>query len=634
MSERVSSRRAAVLFTCVALHAAGTPTAPQALPGAQPNDNRVSAGSLRDGVLQVSLEAVRAMWHPDGDSLPGLAVEAFAEAGQAPLAPGPLLRIPQGTTIRVRVRNRLVGDTLTFVRPEQLGGAERAGPDTLALAPGETGELVLRAARPGNYAYRAYGRTAMDRTFRIRGLLGGAIVVDSGPVTPDRILVLLDAADRMTSTGTPDRTREVLAINGRSWPHTERIQGRVGDTLRWRIVNVSPSVHPMHLHGTYYTVERFDGPNLTPARAAGGRLVVTERMTPFTAMTMSWVPERAGNWLFHCHFQNHAMPHRPLGTVAPRGADHGNHAETGMGGLVLGVMAGPRNAGGAPADAASRRLIRLMAVKDPGLPDSLLSLRFAPEEHGRPTAPARPGASPPLELLRGQPVSIRVVNQLGEPLAVHWHGIELESYFDGVAGFSGAGARLSPLIAPGDSFDARMTPPRSGTFLYHSHVDEPRHHRAGLVGALIVRDAPLADPASEHVFLLKSSRGTGEDDAREINGQENPDTLVLHTGSTYRFRIANLSIGTPNATVSLTARPDPAAPSAPDTMVVRWRPVAKDGADLPLRGRILVPAVQVVTIGEAFDFEVEPAAPGRLWLEVFAPARRVVTVRVPIRVER
>jgi len=104
MSERVSSRRAAVLFSCVALHAAGAPVAPQALPVAQPNDNRVSAGSLRDGVLQVSLEAVRAMWHPDGDSLPGLAVEAFAEAGQAPLAPGPLLRIPQGTTIRVRVR--------------------------------------------------------------------------------------------------------------------------------------------------------------------------------------------------------------------------------------------------------------------------------------------------------------------------------------------------------------------------------------------------------------------------------------------------------------------------------------------------------------------------------------------------
>jgi manganese oxidase len=631
------THRPLVRLCCVALLAAGAPPAPHAIPAAQPNDNRVPAGTLKDGVLQVSLEAVRAMWHPDGDSLPGLVVEAFAEAGRVPSAPGPLLRVPQGTTIRARIRNGLPGDTLTFVLPANLAGGERSERDTLALAPGDSGELVVRATRPGNYAYRAYGRTAMDRSFRIRGLLGGAIVVDSGPRAPDRVLVLLATSDRMTLTGTPDRTRDVLGINGRSWPHTERIQARVGDTLRWRIVNASPGVHPMHLHGVYYTVESFDGPNVTPARASGGRLVVTERMTPFTTMTMSWVPERPGNWLFHCHFQDHAAPHRPLGNAAPRGnslADHTNHAATGMGGLVLGVEVGARGADRAAADAGSRRLIRLVAVKDPGLPDSLLSLRFAPEENGRPLAPARPGVSPPLELLRGRAVSIRVVNQLGEPLAVHWHGIELESYFDGVAGFSGIGARLTPLIAPGDSFEARMTPPRSGTFLYHSHVDEPRHHRAGLVGALIVRDAPLADPAADRVFLLKSARGTGEDDAREINGEEHPDTLVLRAGNTYRFRIANLSVGTPNATVSLTARPSLAPPPGPDPMLVRWRPVAKDGADLPLRARTMVPAVQVVTIGEAFDFEVEPAAPGRLWLEVFAPARRVVTVRVPIRVER
>lgn len=178
-----------------------------------------------------------------------------------------------------------------------------------------------------------------------------------------------------------------------------------------------------------------------------------------------------------------------------------------------------------------------------------------------------------------------------------------------------------------------MTPPRSGTFLYHSHVDEPRHHRAGLVGALIVRDAPLPDPSVDRVFLLKSPRGSSQDDARDINGQENPDPVVLRAGKTYRLRIANLSIGTPNAVVSLTARPPGVAASTQDTMLVRWRPVAKDGADLPLRARTMVPAVQVVSIGETFDFEIDPALPGQLGLEVFAPSLRAVIVRVPIRVE-
>ncbi|HET9275142.1 MAG TPA: multicopper oxidase domain-containing protein, partial [Gemmatimonadales bacterium] len=409
----------------------------------------------------------------------------------------------------------------------------------------------------------------------------------------------------------------------------------VGDTLRWRIVNASPGVHPMHLHGVYYTVENFDGPNVTPAQAAGGRLVVTERMTPFTTMTMSWAPERPGNWLFHCHFQDHAMPHRPLGDApAPAGAhaDHANHAATGMGGLVMGVEVATRGAVATTAE-APRRTIRLVAVRDAGYPDSLPSFRFAPEENGRPLGEARPGTSPPLELFRDRPVSIWVVNRLGEPLSVHWHGIELESYYDGVAGFAGLGARIAPMIAPGDSFEARMSPPRSGTFLYHSHVDEPRHHRAGLVGALIVRDAPLANPSVDRVFLLKSPQGSTEDDARDINGQSTPDTVVLRAGTTYRFRIANLSIGTPNATVTLTARPAGAPAAARDTLLVRWRPVAKDGADLPLRARTMVPAVQVVSIGETYDFEIEPAAPGLLGLEVFAPTLRSVIVRVPIRVE-
>ena len=35
-------------------------------------------------------------------------------------------------------------------------------------------------------------------------------------------------------------------------------------------------------------------------------------------------------------------------------------------------------------------------------------------------------------LKRAQPVSITVDNQLPEPTSVHWHGIELESYYDGV----------------------------------------------------------------------------------------------------------------------------------------------------------------------------------------------------------
>jgi FtsP/CotA-like multicopper oxidase with cupredoxin domain len=47
---------------------------------------------------------------------------------------------------------------------------------------------------------------------------------------------------------------------------------------------------------------------------------------------------------------------------------------------------------------------------------------------------------PPIVLTRGQPVEIEVVNRVKDPTAIHWHGIELESYYDGVPGWSGAQA--------------------------------------------------------------------------------------------------------------------------------------------------------------------------------------------------
>jgi FtsP/CotA-like multicopper oxidase with cupredoxin domain len=90
--------------------------------------------------------------------------------------------------------------------------------------------------------------------------------------------------------------------------------------------------------------------------------------------------------------------------------------------------------------------------------------------------------------------------------------------------------RLAPIIAPRDSFEARFTPPRVGTFIYHSHVDEPRQHRAGLVGALVVRDGEAADSSEELILLIKSARCPNETVPFEINGQTDPDTLVLRAG--------------------------------------------------------------------------------------------------------
>jgi FtsP/CotA-like multicopper oxidase with cupredoxin domain len=91
---------------------------PGKLPTALPNPKTTPAGTLRGHVLRIELEARLAMWHPDGDSLTGIAVETFAERGKRPQVPGPLVRVPRGTEIRASVRNSLERDTLAFHFPE------------------------------------------------------------------------------------------------------------------------------------------------------------------------------------------------------------------------------------------------------------------------------------------------------------------------------------------------------------------------------------------------------------------------------------------------------------------------------------------------------------------------------------
>src|SRR5262245_7607560 len=73
-----------------------------------PNDNRVPAGKLANGVLTVRLEARSAVWRPEGSKGPIITTAAFAAEGQRASIPGPLLRVPAGTEIRATVRNSLL----------------------------------------------------------------------------------------------------------------------------------------------------------------------------------------------------------------------------------------------------------------------------------------------------------------------------------------------------------------------------------------------------------------------------------------------------------------------------------------------------------------------------------------------
>ncbi|MGH7634870.1 MAG: multicopper oxidase domain-containing protein, partial [Gemmatimonadaceae bacterium] len=268
--------------------------------------------------MTLRLEARLGDWHPDGDSAQGATVPAFAEEGGPTRIPGPLIRVQAGTEIALSIRNSLA-QSLTL---HGLYGRTRAAQvrptmaDVIVLAPGESRNLRFTLDAPGTYFYfGSTRRQAIDWRAGDDSQLSGVIVVDpkGAPSGHDRIFVLgvwSDTAGRVLV----QRTRILSVVNGRSWPNTERLYYAVGDSVRWRVINASADAHPMHLHGFYYMVDARGGELIdTTYEASQRRRANTELLMPGTTMMVTWVPERAGNWLFHCHLPDHFRANAGLG---------------------------------------------------------------------------------------------------------------------------------------------------------------------------------------------------------------------------------------------------------------------------------------------------------------------------------
>ncbi len=614
------------------------------------NDNRRPAGVLADGTLTLRLHATRGTWRPEGPDGPAVEIEAFADGDGAPQVPAPLIRVPEGTTVAVTLVNDLPGP-LTVHGLCTKGGVACA---PTPVPPGESRAVTFLSGPAGTYSYWA---SAIGAPVPFREM-GGAFVVDPAGAAPagDRVFVItewsslapsdLGAVMQADDPGEAFIARQpgvAFMINGLAWPGTERLSARVGVPERWRVVNLSSQLHPMHLHGFYFDVERVgDGLRDSVPGPRAPRRVVTYLMPPSGTLTMTWLPERAGRWLFHCHLMEHVAPERRLprmstpaasaGAADVHAAHAGSHrpsapgghaghdAGLGMAGLVLGIDVAPA-AGAASADPQPARPARrlTMALSDTSLhhepPRPAITLSDGDASPADP--PSSPG--PPLVLRRDEPVEITVVNRLVEATAIHWHGMELESVYDGVHGWSGDALRTTPMIAPGDSFVVRFTPPRAGTFIYHTHLHDHRQLSQGLYGALVVT-APGEgfDPATDHALVLGRTGLTGGPlvlpDATMpvvLNGAHAP-RFVWAAGTRHRLRLINITAN------------DVFGVSLSDARgALTWRPIAKDGADLPEAARLPGPAAQTIAVGETWDVEIE-TPPGRrtLWLEVRTPAGR------------
>jgi len=613
----------ALLVTTQAPAATIRPTPPAAttLPAVVPNDNRTSAGTLSDGVLTLHLVVQWSAWTLNSQTARDLPMLAFAEEGKAPTIPGPVLRASVGTRVRVSVKNPIPEFTLVI---RGLTSHASDARDSLVVPSGATAETEFIAEAEGTFYYWATisGATTSQLRFGYDSQLNGAFVVD-GPASrrSDRIFLITLYSDSANPNGTHHISREFWSINGRAWPETERLEYSLGDSVTWRVINPSADLHPMHLHGFYYRVDA-KGANGrdTVYRAGQERMVVTELLRPGMTMKMTWSPDRPGGWIFHCHMTVHLLPPGQLPGQQEPAHDHDPqlHTEQGMNGLIIAMDVRPKD-GRPAAPPGTRRQLRLVINSDSQPDDSARRFAFVQQKDGR--EPARDSLPLPgsrLVLHRGEPTTITVVNHSSEPSSIHWHGIELDSYYDGVVGVGGMPGSRTPAIMPSDSFQVHMTVPRSGSFMYHTHFDDVRQQISGLYAPLTVLE-PDRELDEEHDLSLMIAN------TRRfrvvLNGSTTPAPMTMRVGSTYRLRIANIT----------TANPGLVAVLARDGAPVQWRAVAKDGFDLPAAHATMRPARQPVSNGEIYDFEVTPAEPGALTFEVRGGGGALLVAQ-PIRV--
>lgn len=157
---------------------------------------------------------------------------------------------------------------------------------------------------------------------------------------------------------------------------------------------------------------------------------------------------------------------------------------------------------------------------------------------------------PVIEARQGQPLAIRLTNDLPEATVVHWHGLRIPSVMDGTDD-------VQRPVQPGETFTYLFTPPDAGTFWYHSHLNETEQIEKGLHGALIVRGDDDLSLDGEKILVLddlkldksgglapfggfKQRHDGREGDVRLVNGRMEPE-LTMAAGQVERWRIINVA---------------------------------------------------------------------------------------------
>jgi manganese oxidase len=240
---------------------------------------------VEDGAKIFELLCKVAPW----EVTPGTFEEAWCYNEQVP---GPEIRVIEGETVRILVKNELPESTAVHwhgvMVPNTMDGVPFLTQPS--IHPGESFTYEFVARNPGSHMYHSHHNSTKQVG---KGLLGAFIIepkvrAKDPEYDLDYTMILNDQLGGFT-------------INGKGFPATQPLTAQLGQKVRIRYMNEGMMIHPMHLHGLPQLVFAKDGWNLPqPYRCDTVNVAPGER---FDVIVDCSYP---GAWLLHCHILSHA----------------------------------------------------------------------------------------------------------------------------------------------------------------------------------------------------------------------------------------------------------------------------------------------------------------------------------------
>lgn len=170
------------------------------------------------------------------------------------------------------------------------------------------------------------------------------------------------------------------------------------------------------------------------------------------------------------------------------------------------------------AGMAASAAIPAMARAKPDLPTITARegmLRLAPPDYPETAIWGFDGGvpGPLIRLEQGKRLRRRLVNELSQPTAIHWHGVRVDNAMDGVPGLT------MDAVPTGGHFDYDFRLPDAGTYWYHSHNQSAEQVARGLYGPLIIEEPDEPDVDHDVIVVVDDWRVTETAQIHESFGQ-------------------------------------------------------------------------------------------------------------------